>query len=90
MKIRNGEKGGNSVREIPRDENGKQRIGEYTYFGKHFKILPVVFRNTKIRIASGSDNSTKNQVRNRPNIDKLKNSSIYKLTCNISREVILI
>jgi len=63
---------------------------KFTYFGKHFKILLVVSRNTKIRITSGSENSIKNQVENRPNLDKLKNSSIYKLTRNISREFILV
>jgi hypothetical protein len=26
---------------------------KFTYFGKHFKILTVVFRNTKTRITSG-------------------------------------
>jgi hypothetical protein len=59
MKIRNG-KIRNNAREIPGEES-EEALVKFTYFGKHFKTLPVVIRNIKITITSGSDNSIKNQ-----------------------------
>jgi hypothetical protein len=63
---------------MPEQFKGKKmrnkKLTKFTYFGKHFIILSNVFRETKIRISSGSGNSIKHQARHAPDVDKCNNS----------------